>query len=128
MAKLTNDFKMYQQKFQYTSEDILVRDNKIVQMEYEVEESKNECQMIKSQCQELMHANNSLKADYDQLIEQKRNCDKEITRLESTISELQMNLTSTHQQFKKEVVLNFKLRIIRVKNFFKFFFFTRLID
>lgn len=103
LMKLTNEFKNYQQKFQFTSEDVQLRDGKIVQMEYEIEESKNDLQMLKTQHQELLQANNSLKEDYEQLLDLKQNCEKEITRLESTISELQMNFTSSHQQLKKEI-------------------------
>jgi len=55
----------------------------------------------------LLSVNENLKNDYEQLMEQKRNAEKEITRLETTLSEIQMNFTSSHQQLKKEVTLHF---------------------
>lgn len=103
LLKLQNEFKCYQQKFQYTLDDINARENKVIQLEYELEEVSNQSQLIKSQNQELLNANENLKNDYDQLMEQKRNAEKEITRLETTLSEIQMNFTSSHQQLKKEV-------------------------
>ena len=54
-----------------------------------------------NQCEKVLI--NNLKNDIDQLIEHKRNGEKEITHLEQSISELQLNLTNTHQQHKKEV-------------------------
>lgn len=103
LSKLQADFKAYQQKYQYTHDDIISRENKYVQLEYELEEVGNQLQLIKTQNQELLNTNSNFKNDYEQLLEQKRNCEKEITHLESTISELQMNFTSNHQQLKKEV-------------------------
>lgn len=103
LSKLQADFKAYQQKYQYTHDDIISRENKYVQLEYELEEVGNQLQLIKTQNQELLNTNSNFKNDYEQLFEQKRNCEKEITHLESTISELQMNFTSNHQQLKKEV-------------------------
>ena len=100
--------KHFQQKYQYTFEDITCRDNKITQLEYEIEETTNQAQMIKLQNQELLNANGNFKNDYDILLEQKRNAEKEITRLESVASELQMNFTSSIQQLKKEVIINMK--------------------
>ena len=55
----------------------------------------------------MLNANETLKNDYDQLMEQKRNAEKEITRLETTLSEIQMNFTSSHQQLKKEVTVEY---------------------
>lgn len=101
--KLQNEFKSYQAKYQYTLEDIQTRDNKLTQIEYDLEETSNQLQITKHQNQELINVNNNLKSDFDQLLEQKRSCEKEITQLESNISELQMNFTSSHQQLKKEV-------------------------
>ncbi len=103
LLKMQNEFKSFQQKFQYTYEDMLTRDNKITQLEYDLEESMNQSKLIKLQNQELLNVNENLKVDYDELIEQKRNCEKEITRLEGNISEIQMNFTSVHQQLKKEI-------------------------
>ena len=103
LEQYKTDYRTYQQKYQYTAEDIAKRDNKLTQMEYEFEETLNHSQILKQQNQELINANNSAKSDYDNLVEQKRNSDKEITRLESAISELQMSFTSTHQQLKMEV-------------------------
>ena len=103
LGKLTNEFKAYQQRFQYTSDDIESRDNKLTQLEYEIEELKNELQMAKNQFHELNNVNNSLKIDYDELLEQKRNKDKDNQNLENTITELQMNFTQNTQQLKKEI-------------------------
>ena len=103
--KLQSDFKNYQHKFQFTVDDINARENKITQLEYELEEITNQLQLVKLQNQELLNANDNLKNDYDQLLEQKRNAEKEITRLETTLSEIQMNFTSSHQHLKKEVIL-----------------------
>ncbi len=72
-------------------------------MEYDLEESANSLRLSKTHFQELEQANLNLKNDYDELCEQKRNADRELTRMESTISELQMDFTETHQQLKKEV-------------------------
>jgi chromosome segregation ATPase len=104
LLKLQNEFKSYQQKFQYTIDDINARENKSIQLEYELEEVSNQSQLLKSQNQELLNTTESLKNDYEQLMEQKRNAEKEITRLETTLSEIQMNFTSSHQQLKKEVL------------------------
>ena len=106
LLKLQNEFKNYQQKFQFTIDDINARENKLIQFEYDLEETSNQAQLIKSQNQELLNANENLKNDYEQLLEQKRNAEKEITRLETTLSEIQMNFTSSHQQLKKEVNCN----------------------
>ncbi|CAF0853486.1 unnamed protein product [Brachionus calyciflorus] len=103
LNKLTNEFKAYQQKFQYTLDDIVSRDNRLTQCEYEVEETKNELQMAKNQFQELLLSHNSLKLDYEQILEQKKNKDKENANLENTITEIQMNFTQTSQQLKKEI-------------------------
>jgi chromosome segregation ATPase len=103
--KLTTEFKAYQQRFQYTHEDIHSRENRISQMEYELEDVANQLEMSKSHLQDLQNSNANLKSDYDTLLEAKRNTDREITRLETTVSELQMDFTSNHQQLKKEVRL-----------------------
>ena len=103
LLKLQNDFKAYQQKYQYTNDDINTRENKVTQLEYELEEITNQLQLVKFQNQELLNSQDHLKTDFDQLMEQKRNAEKEITRLETTLSEIQMNFTSSHQQLKKEV-------------------------
>ena len=100
---MTTEFRTYQQRFQYTQEDIQVRENKLSQLEYDLEESANQFQMSKSQNQDLQTANTNLKKDIDMLMEQKRNSEREITRLESNVSELQMDFTTAHQQLKKEV-------------------------
>lgn len=72
-------------------------------MEYHLEESLNQSQILKNQNQELIKANASAKNDYDDLFQQKRNADKEITRLEAHCSELQMNFTSQQQKLKLEI-------------------------
>ena len=95
--------KAYQQKYKFTNEDIEMRDNRLIQAEYDLEEATNQLESIKSKNNELVVATNTLRDDYDQLMEQKRNAEKEMTRLEEVISELQMNLTSSHQHLKKEV-------------------------
>jgi chromosome segregation ATPase len=101
--KLTSEFKAYQQRFQFTHDDIQARENRISQIEFDLEDTSNQLQVTKSQLQDLQTSNASLKNDYDVLLEQKRNTDREITRLESTVSELQMDFTANHQQLKKEV-------------------------
>lgn len=63
----------------------------------------NQLQMLKSQNYELNNLNNTYKIENERLIEQKRSLEKEITRLEQVISELQLNLTNSQQQQKKEV-------------------------
>lgn len=103
LAKVATDFKIHQQKYIYTADEMNSRESKLIQLEYENEETMNQLQLIKLQNQELMNTNINLKQDFDHLIEQKRNLEKELTRMESVISELQMNFTSTHQQLKKEV-------------------------
>lgn len=94
---------MYQQRFQFTQEDIQQREAKLSQLEYELEEASNQLQLTKCQNQELQNEVNNLKGDLNVMIEQKRNSDREITRLESTVSELQMDFTSSHQQLRKEI-------------------------
>ena len=98
-----SEMKAYQQKYKFTNEDIEMRDNRLIQAEYDLEEATNQIESMKSKNNGLVVATNTLKDDYDQLVEQKRNAEKEITRLEEVISELQMNLTSSHQHLKKEV-------------------------
>ena len=119
LEKCQHDFKAYQQKFQFTIEDINVRENKQTQLEYELEEALNHSQIIKQQNQELLHANSGAKLDYERLADQKRQAEKEITRLESAISELQMSFTSSHQQLRNEVI--FGNKNIFPKNNFKYF-------
>ncbi len=99
----------HQQRYQFTIDDIAIRDNKLTQLEYELEETLNHSQMIKQQNQEILNSNKNAKLDYDHLLEQKRIADKEITRLESTVSEIQMTFTSSHQQLRNEVHLILKL-------------------
>lgn len=103
LGRVQSDLKAYQQRYQYTADEINSRENKIIQLEYEIEETSNQLQLVRLQSQELTSSNSNLKQDFDQLIEQKRNAEKELTRMESVVSELQMNFTSTHQQLKKEV-------------------------
>jgi chromosome segregation ATPase len=103
LLKLTNDFKSYQQKFQYTNDDVQARESKISNLEFELDEVQNQAHLVRLQNQDLLNAQTSLKCEYENLVEQKRNCEKEITHLEGSISDLQMTLTTTHQQFKKEV-------------------------
>ena len=114
LTKSQSDLKSHIQKYQYTADEINHRENKIVQLEYENEETSNQLQLIKLQNNELMTSNNNLKQDFEVLIDQKRNAEKELTRMESVISELQMNFTSTHQQLKKEV--KFKFNSIQLKS------------
>lgn len=105
LGRVQSDLKAHQQRYQYTADEINSRENKIIQLEYEIEETSNQLQLVRLQNQELTSSNSNLKQDFDQLIEQKRNAEKELTRMESVVSELQMNFTSTHQQLKKEVSL-----------------------
>ena len=116
LGRVQSDFKAHQQRYQYTADEINSRENKIIQLEYEIEETSNQLQLVRLQNQELTSSNSNLKQDFDQLIEQKRNAEKELTRMESVVSELQMNFTSTHQQLKKEVSLK------RLKSYFVHFY------
>ena len=101
--KLTNEFKAYQQRFQFTHDDIHSRENKISQLEYELEDTANLTQINKNQIHDLQTVNAGLKADVDCLVEQKKNADREITRLEANVTELQMDFAATHQALKKEL-------------------------
>ncbi len=112
LGRVQSDLKAYQQRYQYTADEINSRENKIIQLEYEIEETSNQLQLVRLQSQELTSSNSNLKQDFDQLIEQKRNAEKELTRMESVVSELQMNFTSTHQQLKKEVSSLKSLKIL----------------
>jgi len=120
--------KLHIQKYQYTADEINSRENKIVQLEYENEETANQLQLTKLQNNELLTSNNNLKQDFELLIDQKRNAEKELTRMESVISELQMNFTSTHQQLKKEVKFNLEIQSSflqkRAKNIISLFLFS----
>ncbi len=120
--------KLHIQKYQYTADEINSRENKIVQLEYENEETANQLQLTKLQNNELLTSNNNLKQDFELLIDQKRNAEKELTRMESVISELQMNFTSTHQQLKKEVNFNLEIQSSflqkRAKNIISLFLFS----
>ncbi len=117
LGRVQSDLKAYQQRYQYTADEINSRENKIIQLEYEIEETSNQLQLVRLQSQELTSSNSNLKQDFDQLIEQKRNAEKELTRMESVVSELQMNFTSTHQQLKKEVSSLKSLKILFCSNF-----------
>lgn len=101
--KLSSDTRYYQNKYKFTAEDIAKHENHIGQIEYQLEETMNQLQMLKSQNYELNNLNNTYKIENERLIEQKRSLEKEITRLEQVISELQLNLTNSQQQQKKEV-------------------------
>lgn len=103
LSRVQDDYRSYQHKYQYTGEDIASRENRANQLEYELEESQNQCHLLKSQNSEVMSAISSAKADYEQLLEMKRNCGRENARLESCLSELQMTFTSTQQQLKNEI-------------------------
>lgn len=107
--KLTSEFKQYQQKFQYTQEDMEIREGKLYNMEFELDEAQNQAHLLKLENQELQKARATFKADYDSLAEQKSECEREITRLEGCISDLQLNLTTSHQQFNKEACSKFCL-------------------
>ena len=106
LSKCQADLQAHQLSYQYTVEDVAVRDAKNQQLEYDLEELTNQIEMTKKQNQELLNANTQFKDDFDQLMDQKRKAEREITQLESANSELQMNFTSTHQQLKKEVSTN----------------------
>lgn len=103
LGRVQDEYRSYQHKYQYTGEDIASRENRANQLEYELEESANQCHLLKSQNSEVVSAISSAKADYEQLLEMKRNCDRENTRLESCLSELQMTFTSSQQQLKNEI-------------------------
>jgi len=79
------------------------RENRATQLEYDLEETINQLQLLKNQNSELLKANASARADYDSLLEAKRSVDKENMRLESSISEIQLNFTSSCQQLKAEI-------------------------
>lgn len=53
----------------------------------------------------MNNLNNNFKEETERLTDQKRKLEKDITHLEQIISDLQLNLTNTQQQLKKEVSL-----------------------
>lgn len=103
LLRMGNEFKSYQQKYQYTLDDIQMHETKLSNMEFELEEAQNQIHLLRLENQDLNNTYSNLKADFEYLSEQKANCEREITRLEGSISDLQMELTSAHQQFKKDV-------------------------
>lgn len=102
--RMANEYKSYQQKYQYTLDDIQMHETKLSNMEFELEEAQNQIHLLRLENQDLSNTHSNLKTEYECLSDQKASCEKEITRLEGSISDLQMELTSAHQQFKNEAL------------------------
>ena len=100
---MQGDLRCYQSKYQYTGEDIAAREHKLTQLEYEVEETQSQCQLLRAQNSDLRGAVCGGKAEYEQLLEVKRGGEREVARLEGLVGEVQAGAAASGQQLRAEV-------------------------